>query len=302
MILSFVAVLVVTTACGGVTSDDDDRLAIVASTTIIGDIVGQVVGDRADVEVLVPAGSDPHEFQPSARQVSMLQAADVVFVVGQGFEAGLADTLAAAADDGVFVAELGLQVDPLPFRWDADEPLTDEGLDPHFWMDPRRVGLAARLVGEVLSSLDDRVDWPASARAYRDVLEGLEDEMRSALEVVPPASRLLVTNHETLGYFADRFDFEILGAVVPGGSTLGDPSSAALAELVSAMRSRGVDVIFTESIESDALARSVAAEVGPDAEVVELFTGSLGDAGTGAETLVEMLRLDAMRIADALDR
>jgi zinc/manganese transport system substrate-binding protein len=117
---------------------------------------------------------------------------------------------------------------------------------------------------------------------------------------IPASRRKLVTNHDSLGYFADRYGFEIIGAVVPGGSTLGDPSSAELAGLVEKISSAGVPAIFAETTEPTALAEAVAREVGDDVVVVELYTGSLGEQGSGADTLIGMLLTDAGRIAGAL--
>jgi zinc/manganese transport system substrate-binding protein len=110
----------------------------------------------------------------------------------------------------------------------------------------------------------------------------------------------MVTNHEAFGYFADRYGFEILGVVIPGGSTLAQPSSAELAGLVEVMEQSGTRAIFAETTEPTTLADAVAAELGDDVEVVELFTESLGGPGSGAETLAAMLLTNAGRISEAL--
>jgi zinc/manganese transport system substrate-binding protein len=120
------------------------------------------------------------------------------------------------------------------------------------------------------------------------------------LDVVPAERRVLVTNHDALGYFADRYGFEVLGTVIPGGATLADPSSADLAELVATIQREEVPAIFAETIEPSVLAETVAAEVGDQVRVVELFTGSLGEEGSGAETLIDALIINARRIAEAL--
>ena len=109
-----------------------------------------------------------------------------------------------------------------------------------------------------------------------------------------------MTNHDSLGYFAQRYQLEVMGAVVPGGTTLAEPSSAALASLVELMQIEDIRVIFSENTEPAAVAEAVAAEVGPNVSVVELFTGSLGGPGSGAETLIDLLLTNAMRIAGAL--
>ena len=120
------------------------------------------------------------------------------------------------------------------------------------------------------------------------------------LAVVSDADRKLVTNHRAFGYFSDRYDFEMIGTVIPGGATLANPSSSELASLVETIEREQVPAIFTETVESDVLARTVAAEVGYDIEIIELYTGSLGEPGTEGETLLGLLRANARRIADAL--
>ena len=106
--------------------------------------------------------------------------------------------------------------------------------------------------------------------------------------------------NDSLGYFAARYGFEVVGTVIPAGSTLADPSSEELAELITVMQTEGVNVLFAETTQPDLLAEAVAAELG-DARVVDLYTGSLGEPGSGAETLLEMLRTNARRVAEALD-
>ena len=111
----------------------------------------------------------------------------------------------------------------------------------------------------------------------------------------------MVTNHEAFGYFADRYGFEIVGVVIPGGSTLAEPSSSELADLVEVINQSGTSAIFAETTQPSSLAEAVAAELGDDVEVVELFTESLGGPGSGAETLQEMLLTNAARISEALE-
>jgi zinc/manganese transport system substrate-binding protein len=111
-----------------------------------------------------------------------------------------------------------------------------------------------------------------------------------------------VTNHQSLGYFSDRYNFEMIGTVIPGGAALANPSSAELARLVATIEREQVPAIFTETIEPDALARAVAAEAGYDVKVVELYTGSLGEAGSDGDTLVGMLASNVRRIAEALGK
>ncbi len=159
---------------------------------------------------------------------------------------------------------------------------------------------AAVIVAAELDELDPDGGWAERGAAYASELQELHAEIEEVLSVVGSGHRLLVTNHDALGYFADRYVFDVVGTVIPGGSTLGDPSSEALASLVATMRELGVGVIFAETTQPSALADAVAHELGGEVEVVELFTGSLGEPGSGAETLIDMLRTNASRVAQAL--
>ena len=284
-------------ACGGASSpaedDGDDRPLIVATTSVIGDITAGVAGDEARVEVLIPIGVDAHDFSPSAQQASLIAGADLVIANGLGLEEGLTDVLDAAEEDGVEVIELAPLIDPIPLQDNTDV------LDPHFWMDPLRAGQAARIVA---GAMTDQLTggWETRAEAYVREMEMTDATVTENLSTVAPADRQMVTNHESFGYFGDRYDFEILGVVIPGGSTLAEPSSAHLADLVEMMEEAGSDVIFAETTEPTALAEAVTAELGGEAMVVELYTESLGEPGTEAATLSGMLITNAERISEAL--
>lgn len=311
-------IALVASACGGDSGDDSAAgdLTVVATTTVLGDVVRNVVGDRATVDVLIPIGADPHEFSPSSAQATTIAEADLVVSNGLGLEAGLDDLLDAAVDDGANLLEVGPLLDPLPFidhsehehsdqEHDEDADHEEDGHDhgsedPHVWMDPVRMADAAQIIAAELTALDDTIDWDAEAAVYASALADTRSEMDEILGVVAADDRILVTNHESLSYFADRFDFEVVGVVIPGGSTLADPSSAEIADLVAEIEEEGVPAIFAETTDASGLAEVVAGEAGTDVTVVELYTGSLGEPDSGAATLIEMLVLNAQRIADAL--
>lgn len=259
-----------------------------ATTTILGDVVRNVVGDDGKVDVLLAPGVDPHEFQVSPRQAHRLAEADLVVANGLGLEGTLATVVAAA---GGPVLELGPQLDPV--RFDAGGRF-----DPHVWMDPLRMADAAILVADRLAGLYPDVDWRQRAASFAATLAGADAEIRDLLAAVPVGSRKLVTSHDALRYFADRYDLEVIGTVIPSAATLAAPSSTDLADLVDRMLAAGVAVIFAETTESAALSEAVAAEVG--AQVVEVYTGSLGEPGSDAATYIGMLLVDARRIAGAL--
>lgn len=290
-------------------AQDDGRVTVVATTTILGEVAANVAGGAAVVEVLMPLGASPHDFVASSQQVASLYEADLVIANGLGLEEGLVDVLAAAENDGVNVLEIGPLLDPLPVT-EADREHNEEregeqehshgDLNPHVWLDPVRMQRAATAIADELTRIDDGVAWSEGADAYISELEAAHDEIETLIAAIPPEKRKLVTNHDSLGYFADRYGLAIVGVVIPGGSALGDPSSARLAELVAVIGAEGVPAIFVDTSEPYALAEAVAAEAGSEVVVVELYTGSLGEPGSGADTLIGLLLTDAGRIAAAL--
>jgi zinc/manganese transport system substrate-binding protein len=268
---------------------------VVVTTNVLGDVVADLVGDQADVEVIMPPGTAPHEFQASPRQVASMREADALVSNGAGFEEGLGDPIDAAEEDGV----------PTFATIDAVDTLQLEGgggTDPHFFTDPARMATAAQAIGDFLVDEVPTLDTPAFARQVRatvDELHALDAEVERTLSAVPADRRTLVTNHEVFGYFADRYGFDVVGAVIPAGTTQAEPSAEQLAELADTIEERGVPAIFVETSSPTRLADALAEEVG-DVDVVELFSESLGDEGSGGETYAAMMRTNATRIADAL--
>jgi len=306
LLIPLLALLVAIPGC----SDDDaadDRVLVVVTTNILGDLVRNVVGDDARVEVLMPLGVDPHDFEPSSRQAAAIAAADLVVINGLDLEPGLEDVIEGARGDGTPVFAVAELVDPIPFVDQAaenaggDEDGQNHGdLDPHVWMDPLRMAHAARLLGARLSGVDPSVDWSASADGYAAELEAAHARVEAILSSIPSERRALITNHEALGYFAARYGFEVIGVVIPGGTTLAEPGSQQLAALVTLIDERRIAAIFAETTEPVTLAKALAAEADHPVEVVILHTESLGEPGSPAATLVGMLEVNARLIAGAL--
>ena len=177
-----------------------------------------------------------------------------------------------------------------------------EGADPHFFTDPARMALAAEAVADFLIDTVEGVDAAAlrsNADAYIAELEAVDTEVAQTLEGLSEDQRVLVTNHEVFGYFADRYDFEVVGTVIPGGSTVDTASAQALAELAETIEDEGVPAIFADTSSSEELAQTLADEVG-EVEVVELYSESLGDQDSDGATYLQMVRTNADRIAAAL--
>jgi len=283
-------------ACGAGGGDDTSEAHVVVTTNTLGDVVSNLVGADAEVEVIMPPGVDPHDFAPSARQADAMREADALVVNGLGFEAGLVDTVDAAEEDGVRVITAADAVETLP---GGDE---EGGVDPHLFTDPTRVRAAAALIADQLVQEIPDLDTPVfedRVDAYLAELDALDAEVEGLLAPIPAERRVLVTNHEVFGYFADRYDFEVLGAVIPGGSTLAEPSAADLADLAALIAQRDVPAIFADTSSPTRLADALAAE-GLDVEVVEVYSESLGEPGSDGDTYLDMVRTNAERIAAAL--
>jgi zinc/manganese transport system substrate-binding protein len=220
-----------------------------------------------------------------------MRDADVLVVNGRGFEAGLLDTISSAEADG---AKLVTAIDGVP------DALPD---DPHFFTDPVRMSKAATYIAERLTALVPRLESEAFTRrvtTYTDALAALDRQVRDLLADLPPQRRVLVTNHDAFGHFADRYGFTFLGAVIPSFTTGASASASDLAALAATVREHHVPAIFAETSSPKKLADSLAAEVGGAVEVVELYSESLGPKGSGAETYIGLIRTDAQRIAAGL--
>lgn len=173
--------------------------------------------------------------------------------------------------------------------------------DPHIWTDPSRMAGGVEALGEAVTQLDG-IDPGAvqdQAAAYAQELRDLDGEIESLLAGIPEDQRVLVTNHEVFGYFADRYGFEVVGTVIPTSSTQAEPSGAQLDDLADTIRDYDVPAIFADTSTSTDLADRLAGSVG-DIEVVQLYSESLGDEGSGAESYVGMMRTNATLIASAL--
>lgn len=303
-IAAVVAAAIVAAACGGeggdaaTSSAASETISIVATTSVLGDAIAHAVnGCPASVTTLMGAGTDPHAFRASAREVAEARAADLLVVNGGGLETGLLSSIDSAADDGVPVFVALEHAEPVSFA-DGDD---GDSLDPHFWHDPTRMVSVVNALSHDLATIDapNAACYRRSFDAAADQLDALDAEIGDIVAGIPSQRRVLVTNHDAFGYFALRYGFEVVGTVLPSGTTLSEASAADLAELAATIESRRVPAIFVGRGVSDDLARALASEVGRDVVVVELLSGSIGDDGR-TDSYSGMLRSNATRIFEAL--
>lgn len=297
--LALSATLLAITGCAQASGDGSgDRPLVVVSTNILGDVVDEIVGDEAEVLVLMQRNADPHSFEISAKEAARIQDADLIVSNGLGLEEGLQKNLDAATDAGVRSITAGELIEPLEYSSGdaAGAP------DPHFWTDPARMVEVVAGIAEELEKTDgiDASVIAANAAEYTAQLDDLDAEMTAAFAAIPSERRQLVTNHHVFGYLAERYDFTVIGAVIPGGTTLAAPSASDLDDLVSAIEKAGVSTIFADSSQPDRLVQVLADEASIDVDVVALFTESLGEPGEGADTYLQMMRSNTELIATGL--
>lgn len=308
-----------TTGCGSPTdaqppSESTNRTSpiVVAVESFLADIARNVAGDRLEIESLIPVGTDPHGFQLTPADAARVAGCDLLIVNGAGLESFLQGVLDAIAPEArVIEASAGLVTRTLREAEEtpgsAAEPAGgkdnhghEEG-DPHFWLDPTLTVKYVENIRDGLSGADpaNTSAYAANAAAYIESLDELDTWIEQQVATIPPAERLLVTNHESLGYFADRYGFEVVGTIMPGVSTNASPSAQQLARLVAVIRQTGVPAIFLETGSDPRLAGQLASETGVKV-ITTLYSHSLTGADGPAPTYIDMMKANTTAIVEAL--
>lgn len=283
------AVLLFTWAAAGCAAGGGEapggKPSVLADTTFLADIVQNVAGERMTVSAIVPAGADPHSFEPTPKDAKRVAEAEAVVISASGLVPTVDELVAGAAESGVPVI-------------DASARLPGMADDPHFWLDPLSVVASLDSIAEGLALIDPAGAevYQADAAAYQAALRELDAWIVAQVDTIPPERRLLVTNHESFGRFASRYGFELVGTVFPTTSGEGSPSARQLADLIGAIRATGAAAIFLETGSNDSLAQEVARETGVQV-VTDIYTHSLGE---NAATYLDMMRWNVQRVVEAL--
>jgi ABC-type Zn uptake system ZnuABC Zn-binding protein ZnuA len=282
---------------------------LVATNSIIADVVSQVAGDLADVRVLVASGTDPHAYEPSPQDIAAVADADLVFSNGLGLE-GYLDGLIANAGGVARLVDLSAGVDTLSAEEVNDhveegdlEVEADQeggGQDPHVWTNPLNVIVWADHIATMLAEIDsaNAEAYQSNARAYVAELEALDAWALEQIAQIPVERRLLVTDHEVFCYFADHYGFEVVGAVIPGTSTVSESSATQIGALHDLIEQHGVSAIFVGFTINEAVAERIAED--GNAQLVPLYSESLGEPGGPADSYIDMFRYNVEAIVDAL--
>jgi ABC-type Zn uptake system ZnuABC Zn-binding protein ZnuA len=288
-----VILAILTASCVGQPASDSGINApvILTSTTILADLTRNITGDRLKVESLLPVGSDPHSYQATPQDVSKVAESKLIIVNGAGYE-GFLQSLLENAGGEKRIVEASAGIGP---RED-----TEHGLDPHMWLDPNNVIIYVENIRDALTHFDPEGEavYKSNADAYVAELRNLDTWIAGQVDSIPAEKRLLVTNHEAFGYFAERYGFTVVGTVVESFSSVASPSAQQLAELTDQIKSSGAPAIFLDEVENPALAQQIASETGVIV-ITDLHLESLTD-GAPAATYIDMMKYNVSRIVDAL--
>lgn len=289
-------------ACGVRTTSGNRNgspLKVLAVESFLADIAQNVAGKRVKVDTLIPLGVDPHAYQPTPQDVAKIAESQVLIVNGAHFEEWLDKTLQnAGGTQTVIEASSGL----ISRKPTADEALDpDHAGDPHFWLDPTKVIAYVKNIRNGLEAADPagKKDYSQNADDYIKELEDLDTWIKAKVDLIPPQKRLLVTNHESFGYFADRYGFTIAGTVIPSTSSEASPSAQQMAALIDHIRQTGVKAIFLETGANSQLADQIAQETGAKV-ITDLYTHSITGPDGDAPGYIEMMKHNVKRIVEAL--
>ncbi len=304
--LAVLALATAISACGPDSRSDSDRPTVSATTGVLAEITARVAGEAAAVEQVIPEGASPHDFQLSARDRAGIEDSVLLVHNGAGLEQGV-------PVDEIDVPEFALTENVgklLPLRQaggherpaegeglSGGEANTDGGGDPHVWMDPTRTAAALPALAGALAEADPEhaEGYRRRARRYAAELRALDQELEAQLAAIPAPNRKLVTSHDALEYFADRYGFEVVATVFSASGVEAEASAARIRDVERAVREAGVPSVFAEQGDDAEVLELIA-----DETAVSIVTGLLVESPGSAGGYLEMLRADAALIAEGL--
>lgn len=291
------------TACGG---DDGDggTLTVASAFYPLEEAARGVGGDLVEVMGITPPGQGPHDLQLEPKQVEEIEGADVVFLLGRGFQPQVEAAAADSGDDTTVVDLLDnvelLPVDPqlAGTQGEVDGEVLDGDVDPHVWLDPARMITMVDAMVDTLSDVDPdhAADYRSSADTYLESLTGLDAEYRDAL--ADCRSRVIVTSHRAFGYLADQYDLRQIP--IAGVSPEAEPDPRTLEAIADEAASEGVTTIFLEELAPPDLAETVASEIGAELSLLDPIEGLTGDQIDAGATYATIMRENLQRLVDGL--
>lgn len=278
---------------------------VLATINIVGDVVRQIGGETIVLTTLIPASANPHAFAPTPQDVAAIAEADVVFINGLGLEEFFAPLIENSGIDTNHILSVSDGIEAIEFADEHDASSAEEehdhgSVDPHVWLNPLNVRVWADNIAAALSALDpaNASTYATNAAAYQEELELLDADIQQQAAQISEANRKLVTDHDSLGYFADRYGFEVIGAIIPAYSSAAQPSAQELAALQEAIQAYNVPAVFVDTTVNPQLAEQLSRDTG--IQLVPIYTGSLSEADGPAATYVDMMRYNVNVIVSGL--
>jgi zinc/manganese transport system substrate-binding protein/manganese/iron transport system substrate-binding protein len=286
-------------------SPEPDALRVVATTTVLADLVKNVGGTKVVVDSVVPKGGEPHTFDPTPADITKVADAELIVMNGVGLDEWLGDLISDAGAADTPIVELGEDLDGVTYLEGEEhegeghegEGHAGEEFNPHLWLNVAYAQKYVEKLTEALKSADpaDATTYDANAMAYQARLTELDTWVRQQIDTIPAADRKIVSFHEAFPYFAAAYGLEIVGVAVEAPGQ--EPSAGEIADLIDAIRESGVKAIFSEAQFPTDLVDQIAAETGATVEA-DLYNDSLGDPP--ADTYEGMIRYDVEKIVAAL--
>ena len=289
------------TTAGGDPRPAREKPLVVATTPMVGDLVRSIGGDRIDLVVLIPPGTDPHLWTPTRNDVLQVLDADAVFMNGLMLEGRAGDSFARVEISGRPVVRIAETLPKAQLLTDTSNP---SHFDPHIWMDPILWGKTAPPVAELLVRImpEHRQDFESNAARYIERAKAIDTACAQMLGAIPADMRELVSAHDAFHYFGRRFGLEV--RAIQGLSTESEASIADIENLVAIISARKIPVAFIETTVSDRTVRALVegcASIGHELAVgPPLYSDSLGPAGTPEATWEGMLLHNARVISQSL--
>lgn len=297
----FTVISILFSACGAAqpSKDAGGPLKVLAVESFLAEIAQNVAGDRIKVDTLIPLGIDPHSYQPTPQEMAKIAESQVLIINGAHFEEWLDKILQNAGGTHTLIEASSGLTSRQPTAHEALDP--DHEGDPHFWLDPTKVVRYVENIRDGLSKADPAGanQYSANAARYIAQLTDLDQWITEQVSQIPPEKRLLVTNHESFGYFADRYGFTIAGTIIPSTSSEASPSAQQMAALIETIKGTGVKAIFLETGANSQLADQIAHETGVKV-VTNLYTHSITDPSGEAPNYIEMMKHNVKMIVGAL--
>jgi ABC-type Zn uptake system ZnuABC Zn-binding protein ZnuA len=302
IVLGTALLLLLTLIPAGADAQDDEPVEVVASFSVIADIVQQVGGDRVHVTSLVPVGGDAHTFDPSPDQVAAIADADLIVEAGHDYEPWLPDLVESSGTDAPVLALFESEQGGSPTATETTGDGHEHGDEIHAWLNVQNtIDGIPTLVDALTGVAPDRADaWAKGGEAYTAELQDLDTYIRDQTATLSEDRRQLVTAHESFGAFADAYGYEIPGVLLESRSTEGaDAPARHVAELTQLIEERDIPAVFPDAPGSADMLQPLADEAGVDI-APQLYVETIGDTDSGAESYIDMMRYNIDTIVTAL--